>query len=223
MIEILQMVGLLMAVLSGSMVLSYFLTRHNRKQLAIVPLEENTRVRMVGPGGSYRCYFLRRSKKGLTFSAPLQRDRYIPVRVGESMMVQAPLADCLVTFKSTVESRDAETHEFILAWPKRVRMVDRRAENREATREGSIILVNGEPASVLNLSAGGARLVTAAKIQPGDTLSLELNQDFGMVYGWALEVLPSLSGGAAWEVRVRFEEPLAGFTGIRRRQLYLGR
>ena len=224
MIEFLQMVGLLAVVFTVSMVVSYFLTAKNRKQVTFVPLTENCRVRMVGPGGSYRCYFVRRTKKGLVFSAPLQRDRYVPVRVGESMMVQAPVADSLVTFRSSVISRDAETHEFVLETPTRIRQVDRRSERRDEQFSGSIIRLNGEPASLVDLSAGGAKVISNSAVLAGDSVAVELPDDFGLVYGWALETLPSATGTAVTrEVRVRFEEPLSGLTGIRRRHLYLGR
>ncbi|ARU40466.1 hypothetical protein CCB80_04640 [Armatimonadetes bacterium Uphvl-Ar1] len=224
MLEFLQMVGLLAVVFAVSMVVSYLVTAKNRRKVTFVPLMENARVRMVGPGGTYRCYFVKRTKKGLVFSAPLQRDRYVPVRVGESMMVQAPVADSLVTFRSSVISRDVETHEFALAHPQRMRQVDRRAEARDRTVEGSIVRVNGEPASLMDLSAGGARIVSNSDLVPGDRVTLDLPEELGSIWGWALESVPSQFGGSVTrEFRVRFEEPLSGLSTLRRRHLYLGR
>jgi hypothetical protein len=224
MIEFLQMVGLLAVVFTVSMVVSHLVMARSRRQVTFVPIAENTRVRMVGPGGSYRCYFVRRSKKGLVFSAPLQRDRYVPVRVGESMMVQAPVGDSLVTFRSSVESRDADSHEFVLAWPLRIRQVDRRSENRDKSVVGSIVRLNGEPASLIDLSAGGAKVMSNAVVEAGASVSVELPEQTETVYGWALESVPSSHGSAITrEVRVRFEEPLSGLSGIRRKHLYLGK
>lgn len=224
MLEILQMVGLLAAVFAVSMVASWVLARKNRNRVTFVPLSENARVRMVGPGGTYRCYYLRRTKKGLFFSAPLQRDEYVPVRVGESLMVQAPIADSLVTFRSSVVSRDGESHEFCIAHPVRMRQVDRRSEARDKSVQGSIVRLNGDSASLVDLSAGGARIVSNSDVLPGDTVFVDLPDELGSVQGWALESVPSQFGGATTrEFRIRFEEPLSGLTGIRRRHLYLGR
>ncbi|MBL8067341.1 MAG: PilZ domain-containing protein [Armatimonadetes bacterium] len=224
MVEILQMVGLLAVVFALSWVAGWWFVGRKHRPLTLVPIAENCRVRMVGPGGTYRCYFIRRDKSGLVFSAPLQRDRYVPVKVGESLMVQAPLADGLITFRSQVLSRDAETHEFTLAMPERIREVDRRSEPRHPQTAGNIVRINDEPASLVDLSGGGARIVTNAPIQPGDNIYLDLPAELGTVHGWALECLPADGGSrVAREIRVRFEEPLTGLTGMRRRHLYLGR
>lgn len=224
MVEFLQMVGFLAVVFAASLGISYFITRSKRKSVQLVPLPENARVRMVGPGGSYRCFYLRRNKHGLIFSAPIQRDHYVPVRIGESMMVQAPLSDSILTFRTSVVDRDVDTHEFTLATPERVRHVDRRSEKRDSSLSGSIIRLNDEPASLKDLSAGGAKVISNALVRPGDTVKVELPGDYGVIYGWALEAIPTAYGtGMASELRVRFEEPLSGLAGIQRRHHYLGR
>lgn len=224
MVEILQLVGLLGAVFVLSWVAGWWLVGRKRRPMTLVPIAENCRVRMVGPGGTYRCYFVRRTKSGLVFSAPLQRDRYVPVKVGDALMVQAPLADGLVTFRSHVSDRNAETHEFTLAMPERIREVDRRSEPRDAQYSGTIVRVNDESASLINLSGSGARIVTNAVIHPGDNIYLDLPSELGTVHGWALECLPTNAGSrVAQEIRIRFEEPLSGLIGVRRRHLYLGR
>ena len=223
MIAVLQMVGLLALVLATSMAVSYWITAKSRKKVVLVPIPENTRVRMVGPGGAYRCYFLRRTKAGLVFSSPLQRDHYIPVRVGETMMVQAPLSDCVLTFRASILGRDADTHEFTLSLPERIRHIDRRSESRDHSVQGSIVSLNNERATLCDLSAGGARVVCGGKIVPGDAVRLDLPSDLGTTYGWALECVPSVMGNAsAKEIRIRFEAPLSGLAGARRRSLYSG-
>lgn len=223
MLELLQMVGFLALLFAASMAVSYAVTARKRKKLLIVPLPENTRVRMVGPGGSYRAFFLRQTKNGLVFSAPLQRDHFVPVRIGEALMVQAPLDDSIVTFRSTVTHRDPVTHELTLAAPSRIKHSDRRTEDREANLRGAIVKANGETSTLLDLSAGGARIVTTAPIEPGDTVRLELPMDYGTAHGWALESIAIAQGRSqAREVRLRFEEPLSGLVTHRRRQLYLG-
>ena len=223
-LQLLQMVGFLSVVFAVSMAVSYAITARNRKNLVLVPIPVTTRVRMVGPGGAYRCYFIRQTKQGLVFSAPLQRDHYVPVRIGEMVMVQAPLADCIVTFRSSILSRNAETHEFTVALPERLRHVDRRVEKRDSTLNGAIVRVNGEAGRLVDLSASGAKLIVPGDVRPGDTVTVDLPMEFGTAYGWALETLPTACGRTIHrEVRVKFEEPLSGLSSRSRRELYLGR
>ncbi len=203
---------------AASMAIAYFWAARKRKLVVLVPIQENTRVRMVGPGGSYRCYFLRRSKSGLVFSAPLQRDRYIPVRVGETMMVQAPLADCVLTFRAAITGRDQDSHEFTLAFPERIRHVDRRCEPRKTDMAGTIVAINGQPATIVDLSASGARIVSSTDVRPGDAVRVDLPHEYGTAYGWALESFASSLGRTpAQELRIRFETPLSGLTRSARR------
>lgn len=223
MIAVLQMVGLLAVVLATSMAVSYWITAKSRKKAVLVPIPENTRVRMVGPGGAYRCYFLRRTKAGLVFSSPLQRDHYVPVRTGETMMVQAPLSDCVLTFRASILSRDNDTHEFTLSLPERIRHIDRRAESRDHSVDGTIVGLNSQRGTLRDLSACGAKVVSGADIAPGDAVKLELPGELGTTYGWALECVPSVLGTQmAKEIRIRFDSPLSGLTAARRRSLYSG-
>lgn len=221
----LQMLGLLALVFVVSMTISYVISHpRRRRKLTLVPLPENTSVRMIGPGGVYRCHFLRQSKAGLTFSAPLQRDVYVPLRVGEIMMIQAPLNDSVVTFRAAVIGRDADTHEFTLATPERIRHVDRRVESRDTNIRGRIVALNGQSATILDLSAGGAKVLCQAHgINAGDAVRLNLPDEMGVVYGWALEAIPTADGAyRSQAVRIRFETPLDGLGHHHRRVLYLG-
>lgn len=217
------MVGVLAVVFGVSMGVSYALTAKSRKKIQLVPIPENTSCRVIGPGGVYRCYFLRRDRKGLTFSAPLQKDSYVPLRVGEVLMIQAPMADSIVTFRAPVNSRDGDSHEFTVDIPERMRHVNRRSENRDRTLEGSVITVNDAPATLVDISACGAKVIVGGGIEPGDTVSLQLPQDYGTAYGWALESTPVAHGRRmAKTIRIRFEMPLSGFSSKQRKNFYLG-
>jgi hypothetical protein len=209
--DILEMIGLFAVVFAVSLAVSYLITSSRGKKLEQVHLPVNTKVRMVGAGGAYRCYFLRWEKEGIVFSTPLQRDRYVPLRVGESLIVQAPGASSLVTFCSEVISRSQETHELVLSHPRLVRKVDRRSEPRDTTCKGTIALINGLEGSLVDLSAGGLKAVVKGGIKPGDDVTIKLPRGMGVVDGWTLESAPAaLDGGLGREVRIQFQKPLAG-------------
>ena len=138
-------------------------------------------------------------------------------------MIQAPLNDSIITFRAAVIGRNSDTHEFTLATPERVRHVDRRSEPRDTSLEGCIVSLNNQSAKLVDISAGGARVLSPAYgIRPGDAVSLNLPDEMGTAYGWALETIPTADGAhrANW-VRIRFETPLEGINTISRRNMYV--
>lgn len=221
--ELIEMVGLLAIVFGVSVAVSYLFFNRRPRKVQLIPLAENTSVRMIGPGGAYRCYFLRQDHTGLIFSAPLQRDRYVPLRSGEMMMVQAATDSAVLTFRAAVVSRKADTHEFTLARPERVRHVERRAELRDTSYSGMIGRINGTSATLQNLSAGGACVVTASPVRAGDHVTLDLPMGLGEVQGWALESTATAQGRTlSRAVRIRFEVPLAGLRPVAPRKAAWG-
>lgn len=220
--EILQMIGLGAVVFGLSMGLSYLITYRRRVLPIGLPVEENTSCRLVGPGGDYRSYYLRATRKGLVFSAPLHRDNFVPLRVGEKVMVQAPAENAIITFRTEIVGRDPETHEFLLAKPERIRRVDRRAELRDTTLAGEAVEINQEPGELVDLSAYGAKILTATPVLPGDTVRLELPFEYGTAYGWILEATPAAFGPhLGHTVRIKFNAPLSGMVGRKNRRLYI--
>ncbi|MCH7905207.1 MAG: hypothetical protein IH944_11685 [Armatimonadetes bacterium] len=194
----------------GSAMIAYFVTAHFAARRYDVDIEPNSRVRMVGPGGVYRCHFVRKHSSGLVFSSPLQADRFTRIEVGDRLLVQAPSDGYLMTFRSVVSSCDEATKELTLELPQHLRRVDRRSEPRDESFGGRTALLNGNEVSMLDLSAGGACLATDKYIRPGTTVKLEL-PDGGEAYGWSLNSREE-SGNAylGYRTRLRFDEPLSG-------------
>lgn len=209
--DMLTMLGLFALVFGVSMAVTYLVTSIKGKRVEQVNLPADTKVRMVGAGGAYRCYYLRTEEDGLIFSTPLQKDRYVPLRVGDSMIIQAPTQDGLVTFSSEILDRSGESHEIRLGHPKIVRRTDRRSEPRLTLIDDPNVRLNGEISLLQDISAGGSRVITKAVVAPGDRVSVSLPKGLGHVNGWALEALPAaFEGHPAREVRIQFDQPLAG-------------
>lgn len=219
--QLVQLLGVFACAFGVCYAVSYLLLARKRKPVALFPVSEGTRVRMVGRGGVYRAHFVRHTKAALVFSAPLQRDSYVPLRTGDSIIVQAPTDDGVLTFRASVIERDSDTHEFTLAVPTRVRQIDRRSEPRDHTVAGQPALVNGSAAELLDLSASGAKLMTKSSVEPGDTVQIELPSGFGSAMGWILEVTTvALDGKLCSTIRIAFDQPLSGLQAASRRRLY---
>lgn len=209
--ETTRLVLSIVVLFGGSLFLSYcimWLIAAHRNRLDFEP---GTVVRMVGPGGAYRCHFQFMRGDNLVFSSPIQADRYVPIRVGERLLVQAPGNDCLITFRSNVLERDSSKHELVLEPPTYVRRTERRSEDRRSRLAGEDALMNGEVAEVVDLSAAGTCLLTYRKPVPGERVRVVLPSTGLDAFGWTLDCSrASLGTHQAYRVRVQFEEPLAG-------------
>lgn len=217
--SLLQLIGLFILVFGVSLIASFGLHSMRKPWRKKLEIEPNTMVRLVGAGGVYRCHYLSHDRKGVRVSSPIQRDHYIPLRVGEQMMVQVPQDAGLLVFRTTIIERDAESHEFLLGSPEAVRHIERRSEQRDSSVEGKGIEFNGEPATLIDISAGGAKVLTQVEVDPGDQVRIKLHANLGEAYGWALESTASQRDRRpARAVRVKFQIPLSGLRGIRARR-----
>ncbi|MCG9895820.1 MAG: flagellar brake protein [Fimbriimonadaceae bacterium] len=208
--ELASALGLFLVVFGLSYTVSFIFSRDRRRSRGL-GLDPHAKVRLVSAGGAYRCYFLREESAGIVLSTPLQRDRYVPLRVGDTLIVQVPQGDGLISFTSEVQSRSIETHELVISRPKLIRHMERRSEVRDSRLEGAEAGVNGQEAWVQNLSAGGACLVTHAPVLPGDIVSLRLPESGGAIEAWVLDSIPGAIGNRQGRrVRLLFQKPLDG-------------
>lgn len=171
--EFAQSVGVMALLFVGSMTVAYGLTVLLRPSRLRVPFEEGSWARVVAPGGSYRTRFVGVRRNGLAFEAPLEQDRYVPIRPNTSVLLQVVHAEGLFCFRSRVTDRELALHQFTVERPARFKHIDRRGEPREWLG-GSEGMLDGALARFLDLSAGGAKIVCPARVKPGDIVELVL-------------------------------------------------
>ena len=198
-------------VLGIGFVLARIATRSRSVKVPDLELNEGQIFRLLTTTGNYRSQLVSLSNGALQVSAPLHRDCHVPLRVGETVIVQSPGFDSLLTFRTTVVARDPSTHELTLAAPQAFRRTDRRCEARVRHVKGQEVTLVGRPAVLQDLSAWGTKLTTSERLKPGDYVSMELTPEFGVARGYVLEVrTSSWEGRLCYEVRIRFEDPLSG-------------
>ncbi len=211
MIEIVKVVASVVLFFGGSLLVSYCVASYIAARKHRIELSEGTAVRLVGPGGAYRCHFHGFRDDNLVFSSPIQADRYVPIRCGEKVYVQAPGSGCMLSFRTVVVQRDSEAHELVLASPQYVRRNERRTEKRATTLAGEDALIDGELASIVDLSAAGACFLAKRRPCPGDRLRIVLPSSELDAEAWTLDSTPAEIGPhKGFKVRVQFTEPLAG-------------
>jgi len=196
-----ELVGFLAGAFALSAGLAYFFTGRRKAPSATPRIGTNLRLR--GTGGLYRAKLLGLEESTWRISGPLSRNNYVPLRVDDRLTVEAPVENGVLIFRTVIQGRDDEQHEFLLAAPEEVKVTDRRSERRKAVELP--VRVEGDEGIILDLTSLGARLVTNRSCSVGERVRLEMADS--MIYGWVLDFWPTRSSDSFREtVRIRFEE-----------------
>jgi len=129
---------------------------------------------------------------------------YVALRTGDQVYVEAPGFGEAFTFRTQVVDRDSKTRVLTLKRVKQPVAHNRRDQGRIKSEEK--ITLNGVPSLLLDQSAGGAKVLTAADLSAGDVVRLESATEPTRM-AFALEVLPdTLDGRLASCVRLIFAD-----------------
>ncbi len=198
-----QALGLFTVSLLGCW-LGFSIAQARRKLPALAP---GTVLRLRAGSGMYRTRIVEDSSAHWIIEAPVQRDRYVPLRPQEPVTVEATTDSGLLRFRTEVCGRDVETRRIRIEKPRDWFCVNRRGEERRSDLEDMPVYVESRDARLVDLSCSGARVIANGSLARGERLRLDLPWSSTPVFAWALDVQPSPDGSC--EVRVRFEEPLA--------------
>ena len=184
------------AVSMGAAWLFVKITLHLRNQLnpsvgAILSVRASS--------GIYRAHIVKLGSVW-TISAPLQRDNYVPLRVGEEVVIEAASKHGALLFRTEILSRQTNPHCLIVKKPEKIHRIERREHKRWPHLTGSKVKIGGENGQLLDLSEGGARVQTSFRTHKGDRVKLE------MPWGQAIDAWVLSREGN--EARLRFEELL---------------
>jgi hypothetical protein len=184
------------AALSGAV--ATFLVRWAEARTARLTPAADTRLRIRATSGMYRSSFLQAGRSVWSISAPLQRDSYVPLRVGEDLVIEAPHPKGALIFRSKVIGRETMPHCLLIQRPTRIYVSERRNHKRWPEFFGAEVKLSDKAAIVVDLSEAGARFDCETKPAKGQRFRVELPWGAN-VDGWVLDT----EGNRA---RVRFEE-----------------
>ena len=113
----LNFAAFVVALLLGALVSAT--VRRVRHSTVIVP-DRGASLRIRASSAVYRSRFLEAGPHGWDFAAPLQRDAYVPLRVGEDVVIEVEETEGRLIFRSKIIARCGETGRMTIARPANV-------------------------------------------------------------------------------------------------------
>lgn len=208
------LVSMMLALLGlwvGSVLMAYALTRvRTRKNAPKRPeLVPGSTWVLRSPSGVHRARFLAEMPNGYLITAPMELDAYVPYRPGDRLHIEATGEMEAVVFRTEVAERDMTDHTLLLAFPLDYFVRNRRESGRLVFEEGERTRLNGQPALLMDLSEGGARVRTRLEVAAGEWVRVEVPEK-GEQFACVLESQPdAMDGRPASLVRLIFADPQA--------------
>lgn len=205
--SVLQVLQFFAASFLGALGLGYAVSsfRESRRKQAINELVPNAPLRMRSLSGVYRSRFVGFREGNLQVGAPMMRDAFVPLRVGEPLTVEAPVENGVLIFRTEVLGRCGDSKTFLLQRPPNLRRTERRHELRTTRFAGTPGTLNGEWAELQDLSKHGASFHSFGTFLAGDVIKVEVPRFGAALLGWVLDVQPiSIDSRTASVVRMRF-------------------
>lgn len=207
MTDILALAGGILLLFLASTLISYGAVRMLNRKNAIEAPAPDTAVRIRSTMGMHRSRFVAEEAAGWLFTAPIGRDHYVPLRVGEPLTIESVHESGLILYRSTVAERRMDPHVIVAHRPFSVSRVERRTDNRRKDVAGAVVGVDGAEGVLRDLSAHGAKVKVAYGRTPGERVRLDFPWRAEPVFACVLDLDSDSRSAPAWsEIRVVFEK-----------------
>lgn len=206
--DLATLIGYVFVLFAAAVAAGWLITSLKLGKKAAENPEVGTCLRIRGESGMYRSRLVEVRGPFWILSAPLMRDYYVPLRVGEKLNIEVPYQNGVVFARTEVKSRDAESHTFIVDRPEGARPIDRRTDKRIYDLRDSSVVIEGVKSAIVNVSTGGLKVKTQRRFLPGERIQIDLPWVNAPIFGWVLESL-DISPTAGVEARIRFESAIS--------------
>jgi c-di-GMP-binding flagellar brake protein YcgR len=202
--SLLSLIGLFSVVFAVSYGISSLVIFIKRKKPegGLQPLE-NAKVRLKTSSAMYRSRLLEHGPDGWVFAAPMQRDSYIPIPIGEEMTCEVMARGGVLLFQSKVIARRSGQGALVVEAPVKPQLTNRRDQSRRVDIPMEV-LVGGQSAAVINLSEGGAKVKIKGFEREGNVIRVALSSGEAR----AATVLESENGREGSVIRLSFDQPI---------------
>lgn len=164
---------------------------------------ENARVRFKTGSAVYRSRLISYDDKQWVFAAPMQRDSYIPVPVGEECVCEVVARGGVLLFTSKVIARQSQEGRIVIEAPVSTKLKNRRDDARRIDLPMRL-LVGNNGGEVLDVSSNGARVKLNGFQKEGQTVRVDLPDGESR----AGTVIESTHDSVGSTVRLSFDRPI---------------
>ena len=177
-------------------------SRSKPRKDAYTPVE-NAKVKMKTKTALYRCRLVSMDSSGWVFTAPIHRDNYVPVTVGEEITCEIVAKGGILLFSTKVIARKPIERMITVAVPKNMKLDDRRDKSDRSEIEMDVV-VAGKNGAVIDLSPGGARVKIQGFEREGNMVRIDLptGESRGAI------VVDSKNDHMGSVIRLKFDEPI---------------
>lgn len=144
-------------------------------------------IRLRTQKGLYRTRVVSWNGRCLVFAAPLSRDTYIPLSIGESITIEAATESGIAVLEGILQSRDAERAEFTATELQETAYFDRRQSHRVSYGAGVSISVDHAKADLIDVSERGIRFRTSADFEKGERVAIRLPWEDQAAGAWIID------------------------------------
>ncbi|MEI7577161.1 MAG: flagellar brake protein [Armatimonadota bacterium] len=164
---------------------------------------DNARVRFKTSSAVYRSRLISHDDKQWVFAAPMQRDSYIPVPVGEECVCEVVARGGVLLFTSKVIARQSQEGRIVIEAPVNPKLRNRRDDARRIDIPMTL-LVGNHGGEVLDLSTNGAKVKLSGFQKEGQTVRVDLPDGESR----AGTVIESTHDSIGSTVRISFDRPI---------------
>lgn len=210
--DFMQNLGLAAMLLFMAAICGYVLVRLRNRPQSHLPAIEGCTVRIKCDGTLYRTRLTGFQGRDIVVAAPLSRDSYVPMRIGQAATLELLSRSGVLLVQTRLAKRNSSSHELIFEGGHPTSVVERRAVDRIDFKPPARIWLNEANGELLDFSEKGAKAIASGSFFKGERIAVLLPWQEDTLYAWVISVDPDTSGKAT--LRFLFEEranlPLRG-------------
>lgn len=202
--ELLQNIGLTAMLLFMAAVSGYALVRLKNRPQEHLPAIEGCTVRIKCDGTLYRTRLTGFQGRDIVVAAPLSRDSYVPIRIGQAATLELLSKKGVLLIQTRLSKRNSATHELVFEGGNPSSLIERRAADRVEFNPSARIWLNDASGELLDFSEKGGKARASGNFFKGERISVLLPWQKDVLYAWVISVEPT---GDEVVLRFLFEEP----------------
>lgn len=204
--DLLQNLGLAAMLFIVAAASGYVMVRLRNRPESHLPAIDGCTVRIKCDGTLYRTRLTGFQGRDIVVAAPLSRDSYVPIRIGQAATLELLSRKGVLLVQTRLSRRNSATHELVFEGGNPTSVVERRATDRLEFAPPSRIWLNEFTGELLDFSEKGAKAVAKGRFFKGERIAVILPWHSDTLYAWIVAV-ENNGNSESHLIRFIFEEP----------------